>query len=178
MNDSDLEDQLRALAPAAPSADLAERIGRQLAATPPSARTAGVLSRPARTAPGFGWLRNLGWAVAGAAATFAAMFVFTTTPKNNTASSETSLNAPAVSVAPGAKEDAAEEEQAFEPTESSRELIAFKDSKELLETEDGPVREVRYTYLERLAWAQPGTGARLEVEVPREDVYLLPVSLQ
>jgi hypothetical protein len=73
---------------------------------------------------------------------------------------------------------AGDEEQAFEPTETSHELIAVENSKELLETEDGPVREVRYTYLERLAWAHPGTGARLEVEVPREDVYLLPVSLQ
>jgi hypothetical protein len=173
MNDSDLEDQLRMLTPAAPSADLAERIGRQLAANPPSNRTAGVLPRPPGKSPGFGWLRNLGWAVAGAAATVAAMFVFSATPKNTTASADSSLNAQALSAAQGA-----EEEQAFEPTESSRELTSVNDSKELLETEDGPVREVRYTYLERLAWAQPGTGARLEVEVPREDVYLLPVSLQ
>jgi hypothetical protein len=70
------------------------------------------------------------------------------------------------------------EEQAFEPTEASRELVAVNDSNELLDTADGPVREVRYTYLERLAWAHPLTGARLEIEVPREDVYLLPVSLQ
>ena len=178
MNDSDFEDQLRALSPAAPSADLAERIGRQLAATPLSARTAGVLPRPARTAPGFGWLRNLGWAIAGAAATFAAMLTFSSAPRNEAASAETSFNAPVVAATQVAEEKPAEEEQAFEPTESSRELIAVDDSKELLETEDGPVREVRYTYLERLAWAHPGTGARLEVEVPREDVYLLPVSLQ
>ncbi|MEI9894844.1 MAG: hypothetical protein WDN28_13410 [Chthoniobacter sp.] len=47
-----------------------------------------------------------------------------------------------------------------------------------METDDGPAREVRYTYLERHAWSNPHTGARVYLEVPREDVYLLPVSLQ
>jgi hypothetical protein len=174
MNESDLEDQLRALAPAAPSAELAERIGRQLAATSPSVRTAGVLPRPAGMSPRFGWLRNLGWAVAGAAATIATMFAFSGAPKDT----KPSLNILAASTVQVPEENPGDEEQAFEPTETSHELIAVENSKVLLETEEGPVREVRYTYLERLAWAQPGTGARLEVEVPREDVYLLPVSLQ
>ncbi len=57
-------------------------------------------------------------------------------------------------------------------------MVSVKNSDELLETENGTVREVRYTYLEHMTWAHPVTGARLEIEVPREDVYFLPVSLQ
>ena len=49
---------------------------------------------------------------------------------------------------------------------------------DLIETSEGPAREVRYTYRERHEWSNPKTGARVVLEVPREDVYLLPASLQ
>jgi len=176
MNDSDLEDQLRALSPAAPSADLAARIDRQLAAAPPAVRTAGVIARPARATRAtlaFRWLRNLGWAGAGAAAMLAGVMFFSAARNPMTPPVTEVAGAPDL-----AKSEPVSEEQTFEPAETSRELIAVNGSNELLETEDGTMRQVRYTYLERLAWAHPGTGARLEIEVPREDVYLLPVSLQ
>jgi len=163
MNDSDLENQLRALSPAAPSAGLAARIGRDLATAPAAAPTAGVIARPARTTFALRWLRDLGWAGAGAAAMLAGVMFFSPAEK---------LAPRPVSAPPVA------DEQSYEPAGTSRELVSVKDSDELIETEDGPVREVRYTYLERLAWAHPGTGARLEIELPREDVFLLPVSLQ
>jgi hypothetical protein len=169
MNDSDLENQLRALSPAAPSPDLATRIERDLGSTPRVAQTAGVLARPARAPVAWRWLRDLGWAAAGAATMLAVVTHFSS-PKKREAS--LALASAPVSIAPVAAE------QAFEPAETSRELVSVKNSDELLDTADGPVREVRYTYLERLAWAHPLTGARLEIEVPREDVYLLPVSLQ
>ena len=70
------------------------------------------------------------------------------------------------------------EPDAFEHAETTRELVSTEDSGELFETDEGPVREVRYSYLEHHAWANPRTGARVELEVPREDVFLLPVSLQ
>lgn len=170
MNDSELEDHLRVLAPATPSADLAARIGRQLAPAHPVTRTAGTLVRPTRAGLALGWLRDLGWAGAGAAAMLAGVLLLPTSKKPAaTEPAATALVAPSQPAA---------DEQAFEPAENSRELIAVNDSDELLDTDDGPVREVRYTYLERLAWAHPGTGARLEIEVPREDVYLMPISLQ
>lgn len=174
MNDSEIEDQLRALSPGAPSADLASRIERQLTDLPP-VRTAGVIARPARTPRGWRWLRDLGWAVAGATAALALATWFAQAQKSTTPTTRSVVanTAPAPVLVAAAVDD-----QAFEPTEATRELVSVKNSNEVLDTEDGPVREVRYTYLERLAWAHPGTGARLEIEVPREDVYLLPVSLQ
>jgi hypothetical protein len=176
MNDSEIEDQLRTLKPAAPSPDLAARIERQLAATAPSSQTAGVIPRPARPSVLWQWLRDLGWAGAGAAAALAAVALFSTAQKPTTPAPATANTTTVADAAPAVT--AKTDDQAFEPTESSRELVAVNDSNELVETADGPVREVRYTYRERLAWAHPGTGARLEIELPREDVYLLPVSLQ
>lgn len=66
----------------------------------------------------------------------------------------------------------------FEHSAASEELIATEDATEIVETDDGLARPVRYTYLERHTWANVRTGARMEIEVPREDVYLRPVSLQ
>ena len=43
---------------------------------------------------------------------------------------------------------------------------------------DEPARVVRYTTLEHHVWTHPVTGARLEVEVPREDIVLIPLAMQ
>jgi hypothetical protein len=185
MNDSELEDQLRALTPATPSAGLATRIERQLAAGPSTVPTAGVIQRPARTALAWRWLRDLGWAGAGAAVALAGAALFSTVGKTALQSSSAATTRPleagplaSVNAQPMAEGSAVTDGPAFEPTETSRELVSVKNSDELLETENGTVREVRYTYLEHMTWAHPVTGARLEIEVPREDVYFLPVSLQ
>ena len=80
--------------------------------------------------------------------------------------------------APGEPSAAVAEANTFEHDETTNELVATQDSEQVVETDDGPAREVRYTYLERHAWSNPSTGARVYLEVPREDVYLIPVSLQ
>src|SRR5688572_15774017 len=138
MNDSELEDQLRALQPATPSADLAARIERDFAASPPVRQTAGVIARPARPSLLGQWLRDLGWAGAGAATALGAVAFF--------AASEKSAMPASSGVVASALPPAIAEEQPYEPAESSRELVAVNDSDELFETADGPVREVRYTY--------------------------------
>jgi hypothetical protein len=191
MNDSELEDQLRSFAPARPSTDLARRIERQLAASSSPVPASGLIARsprPARAMLALRWLRDLGWAGAGAAIALAGAAVFSTVGKTATqrsiASARSPEPTPAVATSPQVIETTSKPETtttdgpAFEPTETSRELVSVKNSDELLETENGTVREVRYTYLEHIAWSHPVTGARLEIEVPREDVYFLPVSLQ
>jgi hypothetical protein len=178
MNDSEIEDQLRLLKPAAPSAELPGRIERELAMNVASSPTAGVITRPSKPSPFWHWVRDLGWAGAGAVTALMAVALYSAADKSAAPPAGPTPMLASVTPPVGPSVTAPAEEQAFEPTESSRELVAVNDSNELLDTEDGPVREVRYTYRERLAWAHPGTGARLEIEVPREDVYLLPVSLQ
>jgi hypothetical protein len=163
MNDSDLELRLRALAPAAPSPALKRAVAQELATAHAAATPARGWARPR-------WWRDAGWALAGAAAVLLAVaFV---APAGRMPSPLAQVPVP-VGTAPVVPDD-----DTFEHTEASQELLAADDSPEVIETAEGPAREVRYSFRERHAWANPRTGARVVIEVPREDIYLLPVSLQ
>ena len=48
----------------------------------------------------------------------------------------------------------------------------------IYEDDQEPARLVRYSTLEHHVWTHPRTGARLEVEVPREDIVLIPIAMQ
>jgi hypothetical protein len=165
MNDTEFENHLRGLLrPAAPSPDLRERIREDVgAAATKRPAYSGALPRPKRSFLQI-LLRDFGWACTGAAAALAVLAVLP------------SKQAP-VSV-PAETSTATAQTNTFEHDETTNELVATQDSEQLVETNDGPAREVHYTYLERHAWSNPHTGARVYLEVPREDVYLLPVSLQ
>ena len=173
MNESDLENELRALRPIAPSTNLEDRIaadlgeGRVAAAAPRTLRApgAGVIARPA--APGFfaPWLRGLGWALAGATAAVALLLHFQKAEQPEKAG--TSMIAAAD-----------DEANSFLPAESEREFVDADDSGILYGEGEEPLREIRYRSVERYAWTNPETGARVEVEVPREDVVLMPVAMQ
>jgi hypothetical protein len=171
MNDAEFENHLRGLLrPASPSTELRERICEELPPAPARLRAySGRLASPAKRGFLQILLRDFGWACAGAAAALAvlAMVPAKWMPKRNGAAGTPSE--PAATVA---------EANTFEHDETTKELVATQDSEQLVETDDGPAREVRYTYLERHAWSNPTTGARVYLEVPREDVYLVPVSLQ
>lgn len=170
MNDTEFENHLRGLLrPAAPSSDLRERIREDLAANRPPAYS-GALPRPKLSFLQV-LLRDFGWACAGAAAALAVLALL---PAKQTPRTPVSVpgETPAVATTTSAQANT------FEHDETTNELVAAQDSEQLVETNDGPAREVHYTYLERHAWSNPHTGARVYLEVPREDVYLLPVSLQ
>lgn len=178
MNDSTFEETLRSLRPVAPAPTLEQRIGESLAASSTLAADArknapasGVM-RPAINSGGLArWWRDLGWALAGATAAILTFAWF---------SRETSTTLPAPEAVAGAMElaQASGAPDTFEHSAASEELVATEDATEIVETDDGLVRPVRYTYLERHTWANARTGARMEIEVPREDVYLRPVFLQ
>jgi len=169
MNDAELENHLRGLLrPASPSADLRERIGGQLqaGAARPQAYS-GRLAAPAKRGFLHILLRDFGWACAGAAAALAVLALL-----------PARLAPTATPSVPGEPSAVFAAANTFEHDETTNELVATEDSEQVVETDDGPAREVRYTYLERHAWSNPTTGARVYLEVPREDVYLVPVSLQ
>jgi hypothetical protein len=163
MNDAEFEKNLRyLLRPAQPSPELRARIQREL-------------NEPVPTPPPWNWpgfarrlLRDFGWACAGATA---ALVLLALAP-----GMDAPRNAPRVPAAPASAPAAPTD--AFEHDGTSNELLAAEDSDELIETDDGPAREVHYSYRERHEWSNPRTGASVVLEVPREDVYLLPVSLQ
>src|SRR4051794_26890843 len=135
MNDSEIEDQLRALAPAPPSVDLAARIEHELHAPPRALRTAGVIGHPKRPSQTWRWLRDLGWAVAGATAMLAVLTHFSSPDKHDDLSAAVPAPVSEASIASAAPPAA---EQAFEPAETSRELVSVNNSDELLDTADGP----------------------------------------
>jgi hypothetical protein len=62
--------------------------------------------------------------------------------------------------------------------EAVRTLVAAEDDGLIFDDDSTPLRQVRYNYLERRTWTNPATGTRLEVELPREDTYLISVSMQ
>jgi hypothetical protein len=162
MNESDLETELRALQPARPSPSLEAAIARELSAEPRTLAlrpTAGIIVRPERRR-GFNLWRGFGWAFAGAAAAFAVLASIPTATHK------------------GAEPASAKEAAYFEPLESAREFIAADQSEILYDGEDGPAQLVRYSSVERHSWTNPTTGALVELEVPREDLFLVPVSYQ
>jgi hypothetical protein len=168
MKESDLENELRSLRPAQPSAVLEEKIAAELHASPPLALTpsragqrqaAGVLAAP-RTNLWLALLHRLGWAAAGATA---AVLVLTargplTNPENSTPPASLAL-----------RED---------PDASIEEFIDAADEGVVLDADATPQRQMRLTYLERHTWTNPATGTVIEFEIPREDTVWMPLAMQ
>ena len=171
-NESEFESELRTLRPLAPSHELEEGIARQLASRRALAiaesRSSVIrrreseleVARPGlfdRIFPGFRWAfagAAAAVAIAGAIRHFDQSAVFTPV-------------AAVVAAAP-----------TFEEESVTREFVSAEDHGIIYEGEQEPARLVRYTMVEHHVWMHPVTGARLEVEVPREDLVLVPVAMQ
>jgi hypothetical protein len=107
------------------------------------------------------FLPALGWAAAGAAATI------TLFPGRRLDS-----------LAPPERMTSAAIGESFEPVEASQEVLGAMEEGLIYETGTEAFRRVRLQSRERHAWRNTTTGARIEVEVPREDIFAIPVSLQ
>lgn len=165
-NESELEERLRALSPAAPPPTLAESIARELKpremAVAVRVPTAAVLARPVASSRSFpGFLRGLGWACAGACAALAII----------------AMERGRVQVPP-AQVSVAVAEPAFDLAESSAEILAAEDEGLVYSDDEALARRVRYSSIERHVWTNASTGARMEIEIPREDIRLMPVAFQ
>ncbi|MDQ3624950.1 MAG: hypothetical protein M3463_21130 [Verrucomicrobiota bacterium] len=168
MNESDFENELRASPPAGPSQSLEVRIARELASgtRAPGAMPASTLWLDRLFSRVFPKFPQLGWALTGAAATIAAIAAWDSLP---------SLP---IGRSPLAGAPPSRSEPALEPVEIRRELIAAEDAGLVFDEAQTPARLLRYSTMERHAWTDRATGARLEVEVPREDLFLMPVAMQ
>ena len=166
MSESDFENSLRDLRPLEPSAELEASIAQQLSPARALLTVEGRLvahdhSEP-RSSSLTRWFPGFGWACAGAAAAVAIL----------------ALRPAPHPLSPNAKAAALVPEPIFEPEGVTRELLTAEDRGLIYEDEQNPLRLVRYTTLERHVWTRPDTGARLEVEIPREDLILMPVAMQ
>jgi hypothetical protein len=164
LNESEFEEQLRALRPVAPAPTLADAIARELkpreAALAMRVPTAAMLARPARALPSI--LRGLGWACAGACVAVAAIVA---TERGD----ERPQRVPIAVVQPVST---------FDLAESSAEILTAQDEGFVYSADESPARRVRYNSIERHVWTNASTGAWMEIEIPREDVRLMPVAMQ
>jgi hypothetical protein len=202
MNESHFESGLRALLPSAPSAGLEERIEAGLSGSEPSPATqerkpVSIRFEQAREPFVIRCFQNLGWAIAGAASAVAVIALFPAKPAPekpaaprvrmsavsatrpaaaapaSTASTVSTI--PVSAVLPAGSGNTGD----FQPAETTRELISTEEEGQVIyRTGNSPMRQVRNLYRERHSWTNPRTGARVDIEIPREDVFLKPVSLQ
>lgn len=171
MNESDLEKELRSLLPTKPSPQLSERIAAELNApiAPTQERATGVLARPSKQRDASRFLRPWVLALSGLSTVVIALLAVAfwlkpgSTSTNIATKPETSAQAFALNE---------------NPDESVDELIDAQDEGLVYGEGEEPQRQVRITYLERHTWTNPKTGAVVEVEVPREDIVLMPVAMQ
>lgn len=167
MNDDDLdfEKSLRRLQPALPSETLEQKITRELTTPGPERRPRSGVVSPARPI----WsrfLNGLSWAAVGATAAVCIWLAF-------------GMREPATTpVAQAIASTALADFSVYDAAESGRQIIEAEESELVRADDDQLGRLIRYRSLERHAWQDPRSGARLEVELPREDVVFLPVSFQ
>jgi hypothetical protein len=164
MNDSELERELRRLALRQPSSRLEDRIAHQLDPTDTGLRAALADSLRALLRRIF---PPIAWASAGAAVTLALVAPAGRMPEPVTAGG-----------APAAVSPAARTSTSFEPVAATQVILGATD--EGLDTDAGrtePLRRLRVTSVERRTWTD-ASGAELQVEVPRQEIFLTSLAVQ
>jgi hypothetical protein len=166
MNDfTEIEDKLRKLRPAQPSADLVARVERALTEET-STSTAGLFLRERRFH--FNWL-SLGLGLAAAAALLLLALIRLQQPAKKTSIVASRSPAPAIST-------------------NSNQLVPAGLTQVVYHTRDEglhfpgnstqPMRRMRSQTRDTLQWRNPKTGATLRISYPREEVSLTPISEQ
>lgn len=166
MNDfTELEDQLRKLRPAQPSADLIARVEQTLA-NEGSTSTAGVLPRERRFH--FNWF-SLGLGLAAAAVLLMFAFIRLQQPAKKTSTVASRSPVPAIST----------NSNQFFPAGLTQVVYHTRDEGlRFPANSQQPMRRVRSHTRETLQWRNPKTGASLRISYPREEVSLTPISGQ
>lgn len=151
-----LESFLQSLTPAAPSADLVQRVSHELELDHAWMRGGARRS---------GWVRfalPAGWAALGAAAAVAVMSVMQT-PQAAQGSGFASNADPLPAVM---------------PISTTREWLDAQDQGIRYNDQSEPEHHVKLVGVERHAWIDPRNGAEFTVEIPREDRFVMPVVFQ
>jgi hypothetical protein len=162
MNEPEFEEQLRAIRPAAPRRAVEDRIAAEIGRV----ATVGTLQPPARSIF-TRLLPGLGWSAAGAAIGIATMLALGLTHERPAQSKQATPQAPAATAVELSDSD----------MELEHEVLDVEEQGIVDGTDAGPSRLVRYESMERRRWSD-GKGAVTVLEVPREDLVLIPVSFQ
>jgi hypothetical protein len=160
---SELENQLRKLRPAQPSADLVNRVERALAEEA-STPTAAVLPRERKFH--FNWL-SLGLGVAAAAALLMFAFLRFEQPVKKAPTVASTSPAPAIL------------NDQLVPAGLTQVVYHTRDEGlQFPGNSNEPMRRVRSHTRETLQWRNPKTGATLRISYPQEEISLSPISGQ
>ena len=158
MNELELERELLKLRPAPPSPGLESRLAGLLDAPDATQwRRPATVSEPG---PFMRWLDRLLWTGFGAAAT--ALLVFSLRPHE------------AHVVSPLAE---APEAAVMKRVFTSEEDLGWRDEGVRFDSQGRPVRRLTRVAVEREAWADLKDAGVIQVEKPRQEVLLMPVSL-
>ncbi|MBI2515785.1 MAG: hypothetical protein HYV95_02610 [Opitutae bacterium] len=179
---TELENELKALHPRAPSAGLQARIERELAAPAPATAAAAPRYTAATTFRSWKWA---GWRLATAAAV-ALLVSLGVWRSQSSAPGDTPLDqavsptvvarqSPAIirpepSVAPASA-------QRYRPVGATNVLYDMKDEGPAYLADNTPARRMRYRYVDTYTWKTPASNASLKWSVPREEVRVIPASL-
>ena len=170
MNDSctELETELKALRPQCPSSSLLERIGGDLAAS--------GHETPAGHHPRYVAATNLGswkwhgWRALGAIAAIA--LVAGVSWMSLSVGVRPSTVTPPVQPAANPAET-----PAYQPVAAANVLYDLKDEGLVYVDGTTPARRLRYRYLDTYTWKNPRNNASLKWSVPRDEIRVLPASL-
>lgn len=169
MNDANLEHLLRTLTPAAPSAELTDRVKHDLALAAmfrEAAETATPL--PAQHRKPMTWASAAFWAGVGAAAAVVVMLALpqgaAISPYGSTLASGKSGN----TLPP----------DSIMPVSTTREWVGVEDQGIRFVTPDNPQRQMQVRTVERYRWIDPRDGAEYIIETPQVESVALPVKFQ
>ena len=161
MNDTELENLLCSMSPAAPRAELVSRVDHDLkllAAFRDARQEVPVMRRqPAR------WLANVTWAGLGAAAAVVVLGL---------------MQQPAAKTSGDMAASPLASANAILPVSSTREWVGVEDMGISFATPDSPAHRMKVRSMESFQWIDPKDGAEYTVEVPQEESIALPVKFQ
>lgn len=171
----ELENELKRLTPRRPSAQLLERLDRELART--AAAPAPV--RPKRSsATSFTSWKWMGWRLAAAAAVVALAVTLAVRPKSRSAAPSTvepGLAQSETVESPAALPVEAPAPARLRPVRAANVLVGLADDGLVTLPDESPARQLRYRYIDTYTWKNPENNASLRWSVPREEVRVVPV---
>ena len=168
MDDSfeELEVELKSLPLRRPSDEIIRRIGHDLAGAPHAYQTATNLN----SFKWFGW-RTL--SLVTGVAVVAGLGLIRMSHPSLPAAAEATAPAPLTATSTAAADHPAQ----YQPVAASNVLYDLKDEGPVTVEGAAPSRRVRYRYVDTYTWKSPHRNASLKWSVPRDEIRVVPASL-
>ncbi len=166
----ELENELKRLHPRQPATELVARIDRELQRPVATAESSGrfVTATSFRSWKWLGW----SWKLAAVAAMAGGIVLW-----RQTAQRRSEISTAQVPAAVVATETSLSPANLYRPVAATNVLYDLKDDGAIYLGDNLPAHQVRYRYLDTYTWKNPATHASLKWSVPREEVRIVPISL-